>query len=93
MVIATIDSKIIGFLQLLKKKSEYFIIDLIATDKKHQKKGVAKSMIDYAQSYYSSKQIKKIVVGTQIANIPSIKFYQKLGFIIKDAKYVFHYHN
>ena len=35
---------------------------------------------------------EKIIVGTQISNIPSIKFYQNLGFTPISSDYVFHYH-
>jgi len=92
MIIAKINNKIIGFLQLLKTKNE-FIIDLIAIDKNYRNKGIALNMIEFAENYYFEKGYSSVIVGTQISNIPSIKLYQKLGFNIEGAKYVFHYHN
>ena len=90
MVIALSKNKIIGFLQILKPDDNYFIIDLIGVDKEHQKEGIAFRMIDYAIQENSC--INKVMVGTQIGNIPSIRLYQKMGFFLENAKYVFHFH-
>ena len=35
---------------------------------------------------------KTVRVGTQIANIPSLRLYESLGFRIADTHYVLHYH-
>ncbi len=90
MVIALSKNKIIGFLQILKPDDNYFIIDLIGVDKEHQKKGIAEKMINFA--IHENNDINKVIVGTQIGNIPSIKLYQKMGFFLEGAKYVFHFH-
>lgn len=90
MVIALFDNKIVGFLQILKPEKNFIIIDLIGVDNNYQRKGIAKRMINFAIQRNSS--INHIIVGTQIGNIPSIKLYQKMGFIVDNAKYVFHLH-
>ena len=89
MVLALLNNKPVGFLQLIIKNKE-LIIDLIGVDKIAQGRGVASSMIQFA-----SKNIKRscIKVGTQIGNLPSIKLYQKLGFVLTESDYVFHYHS
>jgi len=89
MVLALLNNKPVGFLQLIIKNKE-LIIDLIGVDKIAQGRGVASSMIQFA-----SKNIKRscIKVGTQIGNLPSIKLYQKLGFVLTGSYYVFHYHS
>ena len=89
MVLALLNNEPVGFLQLIIKNKELFI-DLIGVQKIAQGKGIASSMIQFA-----SKNIKQscIKVGTQIGNIPSIKLYQKLGFVLTGSDYVFHYHS
>jgi len=91
MVVALVDEKIVGFLLLLYGSDGVLIIDLIAVDKNQRRKGIAGDMIVYAESQYSGCSL--IRVGTQVANIPSIRFYEKRGFRICGARYVFHYHH
>ena len=89
MVLALLNNEPVGFLQLIIKDKELFI-DLIGVDKIAQGRGIASSMIQFA-----SENIKRscIKVGTQIGNLPSIKLYQKLGFVFIESDYVFHYHS
>jgi len=89
MFLALLDNKPAGFLQLIIKEKELFI-DLIGVDKIAQGRGVASSMIQFASTNIKSSCIK---VGTQIGNLPSIKLYQKLGFVLTESDYVFHYHS
>ena len=91
MVVVEENSKIIGFLQLLEKNKNTIVIDLIAIDEKRKGRGLAKEMISYA--YENCLKKNGIVeVGTQIANISSIKLYSKLGFNMNSASYVLHKH-
>ena len=89
MVLALLNNEPVGFLQLIIKNKELFI-DLIGVDKIAQGKGIASSMIQFASKNIEQSCIK---VGTQIGNIPSIKLYQKLGFVLTGSDYVFHYHS
>ena len=91
MVVVEENSKIVGFLQLLKKNINTIVIDLIAVDKKKRRNGLAKKMISYAYRNCLKKNVK-IEVGTQIANISSIQFYSKLNFHMYSASYVLHMH-
>lgn len=92
MIVAQYDGRIAGFLQLLIDKSQKsLIIDLIAVDKPFQGKGIASSMITFAENKFCN--LKYIRVGTQIANLPSLKLYESSGFRIDSANYVLHYHN
>jgi len=88
MVLALMNGEPVGFLQLIIKDRELFI-DLIGVDKIAQGKGVALAMIQFASQNIEHSCIK---VGTQIGNLPSIKLYQKLGFVLTGSDYVFHYH-
>ena len=91
MVVKIIDKKIVGFLQLLKNNKEKFVtIDLIAVDNDFQRQNIARDMISFAESFYQN--YSKIFVGTQVANIPSVRLYEKLGFRLKKTEYVLHYH-
>jgi ribosomal protein S18 acetylase RimI-like enzyme len=91
MVIAGVNGRIAGFLQLLYGEHGRLIIDLIAVDQRWRRKGIAGTMIAYAES--NCGDFRHIQVGTQIANIPSIRLYEKIGFRMTSAQYVFHYHN
>lgn len=90
MVVASLDGKIVGFLQLLHS-GKNLLIDLIGVDGSHRRKGIASDMIGFAQR--SLKGFKRVRVGTQLANMPSIRMYEKIKFMLIDASYVFHYHN
>jgi len=90
MIVALVDKKIVGFAQLLHGKDKTLIIDQIAVNDEHRRKGIAEDMIAFTET--KCKGFSKISVGTQIANIPSINLYEKIGFKISDTQYVFHYH-
>lgn len=89
MVVASVDGKIAGFLQLLHS-GKALVIDLIAVDRKFRRKGIGSGMISFAQN--AIKGFKRVRVGTQLANLPSIRMYERLKFILVNAFYVFHYH-
>lgn len=91
MIVAMVDGVVAGFLQILCDNDNNLVIDLIAVDKQHRGKGVATDMITYAQTQL--KQFNNISAGTQVANTPSMNLYEKIGFRISGAQYVFHYHN
>lgn len=90
MVVAVVNERVVGFLQLLRRNNN-LIIDLIAVDSSQHRKGIASDMIAYAESECHGSE--RILVGTQVANIPSIRLYEKIGFRLRSSKYVFHYHN
>jgi len=90
MVVALVDGKVAAFLTLLHGGEDELTIDLIAVDEKQRRKGIASDMILYAESQSTRR---RIIVGTQLANIPSGRFYEKLGFRLRESYYVFHYHN
>lgn len=90
MVIAEIDGAVVGFIQLLHQ-AERLVIDLIAVDEGHRRKNIASDMIAFAEA--NAGESATYVVGTQIANIPSMRLYERLGFRMASASYVFHYHH
>lgn len=91
LVTARVNGTYAGFLLLLKDEKKVLTIDLIGVDEGYRKMGIARSMISYAETY--CKDVDRIRVGTQIANISSINLYEKMGFRLVDSNYVFHYHH
>ncbi|MFH1504528.1 MAG: GNAT family N-acetyltransferase [Candidatus Omnitrophota bacterium] len=91
MVVAVVDGVVRGFLQILEDSSDSFVIDLIAVDKEFRHKGLASDMISYAQR--ERKGCCQIRVTTQLVNLPSVRLYEKMGFVMEAAYYVFHYHS
>ena len=91
MAVALVDERIIGFLLLLRGNNGDLIIDLIAVDGDQRRKGIASDMITYAES--QCRGCSRMLVGTQVTNIPSIRLYETIAFRMCASKYVFHYHN
>ncbi|WP_353427844.1 GNAT family N-acetyltransferase [Polynucleobacter sp. MWH-UH19D] len=91
MVVAEDGGIVSGFLQLLHGQDGVLIIDLIAVGANYRHKGVAQKMIGFAIQNCEAK-IDIVKVGTQIANLPSISLYLKMGFYITSAHYIFHCH-
>lgn len=89
MIVAKSGSHVSGFCQLLETEGN-LTIDLIAIEPEHAGKGIGTAIIDFINH---NIKYKNIIVGTQLANLPSIGFYQKLGFQLDAAQYVFHYHS
>ena len=90
MVLAEELGKITGFLLMMKMPDGAVLIDLIAVDSASRQKGTASAMIAFAQK--TNPTASSIRVGTQVANVASIRLYEKLGFRLTQSQYVFHYH-
>ena len=88
MVIALYKNKPIAFLQLILK-GRALIIDLIAVSSQYRWQKIGTALIKFASENIKSE---KILVGTQISNIPSIKLYQKLGFNHIESDYAILYY-
>lgn len=90
MIVAAEGSRIVGFLQLLYVGADTTVIDLIAVDEAYRGRGLAGAMIGLAQREPGRAVMK---VGTQAANITSMRMYEKIGFRLCETSYVLHYHN
>lgn len=90
MMVATLDGVVAGFVLLIGGDDRTWIIDLIAVDRRHRGQGIAKGMISHVEAHAAG--FTRIRVGTQLANMPSIRLYTQLGFVMHEAHYVFHYH-
>lgn len=89
MLVAEEKGRPIGFLQLLHR-GQVLTIDLISTDPDHRRMGAARDLIAFALRTITG--VERVTVGTQIANVPSVRLYENLGFRLSRAMYVFHFH-
>lgn len=94
LFVALQDGKPVGFLAAIAGKSEganIYTIDLIGVKSSHQGQGIGRALSAFFIDYYKDK-CDRLTVGTQVANIPSMRLYQKLGFSIIDSQYMMHMH-
>lgn len=90
MVVARMDGRVAGFLQLLQRDG-VLVIDLVAVDASFRRRGVAADMMTYAQEH--SEGIRSMQVGTQAANTVALRCYETAGFVAAGSSYALHYHN
>ncbi len=91
MIVALDRGRIIGFLLALMSAEGAMIVDLVAVDEEVRGRGVSGAMTWFAQAQFP--QAVCLRVGTQLANVPAIRCYERLGFQIVHSQYVLHYHN
>lgn len=94
LFVASVDSRPAGFLAVLVAKvngKKAGVIDLIGVGRQFQRRGIGQALVDHFFAEYRGK-VDSFFVGTQIANTPSLRMYQKLGFSIIKAAYVMHLH-
>lgn len=77
-----------GFLCAMLQ-GDYAVIDLIGVDPAKQGLGIGSVLVDMFLWYYQGLKYR---VGTQLANIPSLRLYARKGFWIAGYKYVLHRH-
>ena len=89
-----------GFLFVIKRFNDEggidYIVDLIGVDKSARGKGIGRRLIEqlftYAQNQFNIEN-SRIITGTQMPNISSLKLYRTTGFDRIDGfNYVFHLH-
>jgi ribosomal protein S18 acetylase RimI-like enzyme len=90
MLVIEDNGKVAGFLLAIKSNNGA-IIDLIAVQTGHRQKGYGKQLVDKLWVQFAGPGAF-IRVGTQITNIRSLVFYQKMGFRQEASHYVFHKH-
>jgi len=90
MVVALSNTEVVGFLQLLRRGTDTLLVDLIGVDSNYRRQGIAEAMIRFAER--ECKRFVKVIVGTQVANISSVRLYERLGFRIRSSQYIYHYH-
>jgi ribosomal protein S18 acetylase RimI-like enzyme len=90
LVLATSGAEVVGFLLLLRPAPDTFVIDLIAVGARQRRRGIARALCAFAERHYAD--CRQVLVGTQVANVPSIRLYEAMGFRLASSKYVLHLH-
>jgi GNAT superfamily N-acetyltransferase len=94
LFVAYVDGKPVGFLaSLVGERSgvRTAIIDLVGVGAEDQRKGIGKSLV-HAFAWHYRDSCTSLAVGTQVANCPSVRLYEKLGFSLAGSEYVLHKH-
>lgn len=94
VLVAKQGGKRVGFLAIINSDTggkRTRIIDLVGVDPGQKQKGIGRALVS---SFIESSVVAfdLLLVGTQIANYPSLRLYEKCGFRIKEASYVLHAH-
>ncbi|MGZ3426747.1 MAG: N-acetyltransferase family protein [Polyangia bacterium] len=93
LFVAKIDGRPVGFLAALRTGAhgrEAAVIDLVGVDRGHQRRGVGAALTQAFIDHY--RGATSLQVGTQVANVPSMRLYEQLGFSITKTQYVLHLH-
>lgn len=93
--IARIDGRPVGFVAMLAQEAgggRSMVIDLLGVDRDYQGKGVGTALVSRVINNYRAT-CDRIVVGTQAANIPSMRLYERCGFRVASTTYMLHRHN
>lgn len=88
----TLNDEIVGFLLFVVKR-ETAIIELIAVDEVARGIGIGKQLLLYLDLFLNENNINNVQVGTQIGNIPAIRFYLDNSFIIETTSSIYHLWN
>jgi ribosomal protein S18 acetylase RimI-like enzyme len=89
LFVADSHGQVAGFL-LAIDRDDRAVIDLIAVSPNHQRQGIAAALIEALAA--ASPAATTLVAGTQIANTPSVRMYETLGFRLAASACVLHYH-
>jgi ribosomal protein S18 acetylase RimI-like enzyme len=92
--IARVGSEPAGFLCVSTSKSEgreFRIIDLVGVHERYQGQGVGRALVSHF-IHRESSSCDRLLVGTQSANIPSIRLYESQGFRVAKTQLILHMH-
>jgi ribosomal protein S18 acetylase RimI-like enzyme len=89
MIVAEAEGEVAGFAQLLGPRDGVVTIDLIGVAAPFRRRGIAAALIAASGKIAGAQTLR---VGTQIANTPSLRLYETLGFRIAETHYVLHCH-
>lgn len=94
LLIALVDDRCVGFLAVLSvltREQAVRVIDLIGVDKNYQGQGVGRALVEFFVNAHAGTG-DLLRVGTQAANIPSMRLYERCGFRTAGSSYVLHAH-
>ncbi len=88
LLVARVGGRPVGFLAPLVSHGTA-VIDLIAVATDAHGRGAGTALVAAFCARYAGKPR---LVGTQVANVPSIRLYTKLGFALARSQYILHHH-
>jgi ribosomal protein S18 acetylase RimI-like enzyme len=91
LLAAVDDDQPVGFLAVLETGGQR-VIDLVGVAPETQGRGVGQALVAAFVTRHGGHGAD-LIVGTQLANIPSLRLYQSQGFEISRAAYVLHLHH
>jgi len=89
--VVRVDGEVAGFNLCLLRDDEA-VIDLIAVDTGHRKKGLGRALVEAAKDHYQGQGLS-MRVGTQADNGPSIALYLGAGFVEQGRQTTLHWIN
>jgi GNAT superfamily N-acetyltransferase len=90
--VAQWDGKTVGFLAEMNLQQNGVltaVIDLVGVGRQHQGQGIGRTLVE---NVLCSTEADRVRVGTQAANVPSLRLYENAGFRIVETQYVLHGH-
>lgn len=94
LFVATLDETPVGFLAALSSESNgkrIRIIDLMGVEAAYQGRGIGRELVGFFVDRYRD-EADSLQVGTQVANVPSLRLYEGCGFSVLSTRYVLHMH-
>jgi ribosomal protein S18 acetylase RimI-like enzyme len=92
--VATVEDRAVGFLAALTVQGGgrgTAVIDLIGVDKRHRGARLGSALVEAFVQHYRPR-CDSLLVGTQVANAPSVRLYERMGFSLLRSEYVLHKH-
>lgn len=94
LLVAEPQERAVGFLALMNIRDNgqsVQVIDLIGVERDSQGRGIGRALVTYAVQH-AGPTADVIRVGTQAANVPSLRLYENSGFRVVGTHYVLHAH-
>jgi len=82
------DRRTVGFLAVLAPSAGLRVIDLVAVHPDARGSGAGRALVGALLASGDGR----VDVGTQIANTGALRFYERLGFLVGETRYVLHLH-
>jgi ribosomal protein S18 acetylase RimI-like enzyme len=94
MTVALSDGAVAGFLAAGETRRDGLrarVIDLIAVHPDRQGRGIGRTLVDaFVREHGPHADL--LLVGTQAANIRSLRLYEEQGFRVAETRFVLHFH-
>ena len=74
----------------LSIKSQFAEIGLIAVKQEYQQQGFGKLLVEFAAYITFENKLNRLIVATQLSNLPAIKLYEKCGGEIIKQENIYH---